>query len=131
MKQYLFYLLYTLVHLKNPIYMWNEDSGMNYDTSKWFLLFICIPKLFSRDNHSKREYPFISIYALLISQEFASFCSMCEVNRYLPFWLKFTWLNADLYIFKVETQSSYHELVGLKLVTMFINTQINNGMKCV
>lgn len=32
-------------------------------------------QLFSRDNHSKREYPFISIYALLITQEFASFCT--------------------------------------------------------
>lgn len=67
LKQYLFYLLYTLVHLKNPIYVWNEDSGMNYDTSKWFLLFICIPNSYSVGIIIPRESIHLFLFMLCLS----------------------------------------------------------------
>lgn len=121
----------------------------------------------SQYNHSKREYGFIYFYlCLLLSQEIASFCFTVQILLHIwsVLWLKFTWLNAHLYILvhmcwnciynrctiqfwlqknfffqyrirnKMIQSWNSCNLVGLTLVTVFINTQfflIDNGMKCV
>lgn len=62
----------------------------------------CIPNSSSASVIIPRESMvlFISIYALLFSQEFASFCLTAQIvlRMWSVLWLKFTWLNAHLYI---------------------------------
>lgn len=88
------------MHLKQIVNAWNWDSSMYNDISTRFLLMYS-KQFFSQCNHSKREYGFINFYlCLLLSQEFASFCLTAQIllRMWSVLWLKFTWLNAHLYI---------------------------------
>lgn len=88
------------MHMKQIVNACNWDSSMYNDISTRFLLMYS-KQFFSQCNHSKREYGFIYFYlCLLLSQEFASFCLTAQIllRMWSVLWLKFTWLNAHLYI---------------------------------